>query len=51
MASAAMIHFGLDPGQFVCFLAGEHTGHDQDVRYTLNAVRNHITQEDYEHMK
>jgi hypothetical protein len=26
MASAAMIHFGLDPGKFVCFLLGEYTG-------------------------
>jgi hypothetical protein len=27
MASAAMVHFGLDPGKFICFLAGEYTGH------------------------
>ncbi len=26
MASAAMIHFGLDPGKFVRFLSGEYTG-------------------------
>ncbi len=26
MASAAMIHFGLDPGMFVHFLSGEYTG-------------------------
>jgi hypothetical protein len=25
MASAAMIHFGLDPGKFVCFLPGKYT--------------------------
>ncbi len=25
MASAAMIHFGLDPGKFVRFLSGEYT--------------------------
>jgi hypothetical protein len=26
MASAAMIHFGLDPGKFVHFLSGEYSG-------------------------
>jgi hypothetical protein len=26
MASAAMIHFGLDPGKFVGWLSGEYTG-------------------------
>jgi hypothetical protein len=26
IASAAMIHFGLDPGKFVCFLSGKYTG-------------------------
>ena len=24
MASAEMIHFGLDPGKLVCFLSGEY---------------------------
>ena len=38
MASAAMIHFGLDPGKFVCFLLGEYTGHDWDIRCTLNTI-------------
>jgi hypothetical protein len=31
MASAAMIHFGLDPGKFVRFLSGEYIGQYQDV--------------------
>ncbi len=31
MASAAMIHFGLDLGKFVHFLSGEYTGQYQDV--------------------
>ncbi len=26
MASAAMVHFGLDPGKFVRYLSGEYTG-------------------------
>jgi hypothetical protein len=31
MASAAMIHFGLDPGKFVRWLSGEYTGQYRDV--------------------
>jgi hypothetical protein len=51
MASAAMVHFGVDPGKFILFLAGEYTIHHQDVRCTLNAVQNYVTPDDYEHMK
>jgi hypothetical protein len=51
MASAAMIHFRLDPGKFVRFLSGEYTGQYQDVRRTLDAVRDHVTMEDYNHIK
>jgi hypothetical protein len=32
MASAAMIHFGLDPGKFVRFLSGKYTGQYWGVR-------------------
>jgi hypothetical protein len=38
MASVAMIHFGLDPGKFVCFLLGKYTGQYQDIRCTLDAI-------------
>jgi hypothetical protein len=38
MASAAMIHFGLDPGKFVCFLSGEYTSQYWDVCCTLDAI-------------
>jgi hypothetical protein len=31
MANAAMVHFGLDPGRFVHWLAGKYTGHTRDV--------------------
>ncbi len=51
MASAAMIHFGLDPGKFVCFLSGKYTGQYQDVRRTLDAIRVHITSDNYGHIK
>ncbi len=51
MASVAMIHFSLDPGKLFCFLAGKYTGHYWDVCDILNAVQDHITPEDYEHVK
>ena len=51
MAGAAMIHFGLDPGNFVRFLSGEYTGKYQDVRRTLDAVRDHVNTDDYNHIK
>ncbi len=50
IVSAAMIHFGLDPGKCVCFLAGEYTGHHWDANCTLNAVQDYVTLDDYEHM-
>ena len=51
MASAAMVYFGLDPGKFIRYLAGKYTGQHQDVQHTFNAVQNHVTHEDYEHIK
>ncbi len=38
MASAAMIHFGLDPDKFVRFLSGKYTGKYWDIRCTLDAI-------------
>jgi hypothetical protein len=38
MASAAIIHFGLDPGKFVSFLLGEYTGQYRGVCRTLDAI-------------
>jgi hypothetical protein len=43
MASAAMIHFGLDPGKFVRFLLGKYTGQYWVVHHTLDAIRDHVT--------
>ncbi len=51
MASVAMIHFGLDLGKFVRFLLGEYTGQDWDVRCTLDAVQDHVTSDNYNHIK
>ncbi len=51
MASAAMIHFGLDPGKFVHFLLGKYTGQYWDVPCTLDAVWDHGTSDDYNHIK
>lgn len=50
MASAAMVHFGMDPGKLVRYLAGEYTGQNRNVNAILNAVRDHISPEDFYHM-
>ena len=51
MASAAMVHFGLDPGKFVRWMGGEYTGYYRDVKATLLAVHPYITAEDYNHIE
>ena len=51
MASAAMVHFGLDPGKFVRWLSGEYTGQYRDVCRTLVAIQEHVSSQDYEHVK
>jgi hypothetical protein len=51
MASAAMIHFGLDPDKCVHFLSGKYTDQYWDVRRTLEAVQDHVTSDDYNHIK
>jgi hypothetical protein len=51
MASAAMIHFGLDPGKFVSFLLGKYTDQHWDVRCTLDAIQDHVTSDNYGHIK
>jgi len=51
MASAAMVHFGLDPGKFVRWMGGKYTGYHRDVKKTLITVRPHVTDEDYDHIE
>ena len=51
MASAAMIHFGLDPGKLVHWLGGKYTGEHRNVNRTLTAVRDHVSLDDFNHMK
>jgi hypothetical protein len=51
MASAAMVHFGLDPGKFVRWMGGEYTCYHRDVKATLIAVRPHVTVKDYNHIE
>ncbi len=51
MASAAMIHFGLDPGKFVRFLSGKYTGKYQDVHCNLDTIQDHIASDNYGHIK
>jgi hypothetical protein len=50
MASVAMVHFGLDHGKFIHFLAGKYTGHHQDIHHTLNTVQDYVTPGNYEHI-
>jgi len=38
MASAAMVHFGLDPGKLVRWMGGKYTGYHRNVQQTLAAV-------------
>jgi hypothetical protein len=51
MASAAMVHFGLDPGKSVRWMGGEYTGYHCDVKKTLVAIRPHVMVEDYNHIE
>jgi len=51
MASAAMVHFGLNPGKFVQWMGGESTGYHRDVKKTLIVVCPHVTVEDYNHLE
>ncbi len=51
MASAALIHFGLDPGKLVRWLGGEYIGERREVQRTLAAVKDHIEIADYLHMQ
>ncbi len=51
MASAAMVHLGMDPGKLVCFLGGEYTGERRDVRRILCSIHGHVSREDYNHIK
>ena len=38
MASAAMVHFGLNPGKLVQWMGGKYTGYHRDVQRTLALV-------------
>ncbi len=51
MASAAMVHFGLDPGKFVRWMGGDYTGYHCDDQRTLAAVCPYITAKDYNHIE
>jgi len=51
MASAAMIHFGLNPGKLVRWLGGKYTGRLRKVNCTLTAVKDHVGTNNFNHMK
>jgi hypothetical protein len=51
IANDAMAYCGLDLGRFVQWMGGEYTGQHWDTHSTLAAVRDHVSADDYEHMK
>jgi hypothetical protein len=51
MASAAMVHFGLDPDKFVRWLWGKYMGYHRNIQTTLDAVQSHVTPDNFEHMR
>ena len=51
MASAAMVHFGMDTEKFVRWMGGEYTGSSRDMRQILLEVKYHILPSDYDHLK
>ena len=51
MASAAMVHIGLDPGKLVRWLGGEYIGARREVNHTLAAAEAHVITDDFKHMK
>ena len=51
MALDAMIHFGIDPGKLVRWLGGEYILERREVKRTLTAVKDHVSTENFSHMK
>ena len=46
-----MIHFGLDPGKLMRWLGGDYKGERRDVNRTLAAVKDHVSTDNFNHMK
>ena len=51
MANALMVHCGLDPGKAVRYLGNEYTGENRDVQTILTRIRDHVSVEDYNHIR
>lgn len=51
MASAAMFHFGLHPGKFVRWMGGEYTGASRNISKVIDAVKEHISEDDLFHVR
>jgi len=51
MASAAMVHFSLNPGICVQWMGGEYTGYHRDVQRTLVAVHPHVMAKNNNHIE
>ena len=46
-----MVNFELDPGKLVHWLGGEYTGARREVNRTLAAAKDHVSTDDFNHMK
>ena len=51
IASAAMVHFGMDPGKFFRWMGGKYMGSSRDVCQIFLEVRDHILPSDYVHLR
>ena len=51
MATAAMIHFNMDPGFLVRFMSGEYTGEARDFTRVEQAIGQYIDPSDLAHIK
>ena len=46
-----MIHVGLDPEKFVRWLGDKYTGEHRNVHWTLTAVKDNISPDNFNHMQ
>ena len=51
MATAGMIHYGLHPGMFICYVGGEYVAESRNVKQLLKNISPHVSTEDAEHVR
>ncbi|KAL7524758.1 hypothetical protein ACHAXR_000705, partial [Thalassiosira sp. AJA248-18] len=50
MATAAMIHYDMNPGMVVRFMSGEYTGETRDVQAIVKEIEQHVDPSDLAHI-